>query len=280
MVFRDCILILALCIAFSGAAIAADNSVFVSVADSSIRLETFVYRPSANGRYPVIIFNHGSSGGRPHVSFPSRRIAEYFVDRGFVVVVPMRRGRGRSTGESLEWESRNCDPASWYPGLEHSHEDLSAVFEYVTTIPQANPSTVILAGESRGGFLSVAYAASGKYRRNIVGVINFVGGWVAQAEHQCSIDFNYISYARFGAQTSIPMLWLYGSNDPFYEADSIDSYHKVFAAEGGNVRFRLIYNVPKNGHWLPVYPSLWARPVGSFLASIKANPPGHLFERD
>jgi len=276
MILRDCILILALCISFDEA-IAADNRpVFVPVPGSSIRLETFVYQPSGTGRsadrkFPVLIYNHGSSGGNPKLSIPARHIADYFVNRGFIVVVPMRRGRGNSSGESPEPEDRNCDPDYWKPGLRASSEDLSAVFEYVALIPQADPSSVILAGASRGGFLSVAYAAGGKYRQNIVGVINFVGGWVGQTDGKCGIDFNYVSFARFGAETRVPMLWLYGSPDIYYASRSVMSYHRVFAATGGNVRFRLIHGVPRNGHWLPGYPDLWARPVGSFLASLREN---------
>jgi len=270
---RDFLLMLALSLAFSSRTMAADSSVFISVAGSPIRLETFVYLPATDGKFPVIIFNHGSSGGKPRASFPARRVADYFVERGFVVVVPMRRGRGQSSGVSPEPESKNCDPESWSPGLQLSSEDLSAVFEYLNEIPEADPSAVILAGASRGGFLSVAYAADGKYRKDIVGVINFVGGWTAQAEYQCGIDFNYVSYAKYGAKTRIPMLWLYGANDAFYADKSIDSYHRVFAAKGGNVRFRMIHNVPRNGHWLPGYPALWAKPVNFFLASIKTSSP-------
>lgn len=271
MFSRARILILSLCIAFGADAVAADKTVFVSVPDSSIRLETFVYQPTGPGKFPVVIFNHGSSGGKPRASYPSQRLAEYFVKRGFIVVVPMRRGRGHSSGVSAESEEMNCDLQSWIPGLRLAADDVSAVFEFIASIPQADSSTVILAGASRGGFLSVAYAANGKYRQNVVGVINFVGGWVAQAERQCGIDFNYVSYAKFGAQTRVPMLWLYGAPDLFYDTRAIRSYHTVFAAEGGNARFRLIYGVPGNGHWLPGYQLLWARSVSSFLASLNAN---------
>jgi dienelactone hydrolase len=258
------------CIAIGRPVTAGDSPVFVSVSDSPIRLETFIYQPEGPGRFPVVIFNHGSSRGKPHKSYPSRRLAEYFVKRGFIFIAPMRRGRGQSSGVSAESEDRNCDPQSWIPGLELAADDVSAVFEYVGSLPNADSSTVILAGASRGGFLSVAYAADGKYRKRVVGVINFVGGWVAQAQHKCDVDFNYISYAKFGARTRAPMLWLYGSPDEYYATRSIRSYQRVFASEGGNVRFRLIHGVPGNGHRLPVYEHLWARPVGFFLDSLRA----------
>jgi len=252
---RYFVLAFALCVISSGGATAAGSAVFVSVPKSSVRLETFVYQPPGDGKFPVVIFNHGSAGGNPKISLPSQPIADYFVQRGFIVVVPMRRGRGQSSGVSPESETKNCDPASWEPGIRLSFDDLSAVFEYIAHIPKAKPSSVILAGASRGGFLSVAYAARGEYRKNIIG----------------AIDFNYVSFAKFGAKTRIPMLWLYGSHDAFYDAESIESYHKVFAAKGGDVSFQLIDGVPQNGHWLPGYPDLWSKSVDPFIASLRAN---------
>jgi dienelactone hydrolase len=256
--------VFALCLAFHSAT-AADGAVFVPVPNSPIRLEMFEYLPPGDGQFPVIIFNHGSAGGHPEASLPSQPIADYFVKRGFIVLVPMRRGRGRSSGVSFESEAKNCDPASWETGLQISFEDLSAVFEYIPHVAKANPSAVILAGASRGGFLSVAYAASGKYRQHIASVINFVGGWVAQAEDNCQIDFNYVSFAKFGSETKVPMLWLYGLHDAYFTAESIESYFKVFVARGGNARFQFVDGVPQNGHWLPAYPELWTKSVDTFL---------------
>jgi len=98
--------------------------------------------------------------------------------------------------------------------------------------PKASSHAVVLAGASRGGFLSVAYAAVGERWSSIVGVVNFVGGWVAQAEDNCPVDFNYTSFSALGAKTKVPMLWLYGENDAFYSWESIESYAKGFRASG------------------------------------------------
>ena len=233
-----------------------------------LQLEAFIYKPSGSGPFPVVVFNHGSAGGNPTQSIPSKEQASYFVERGFAVIVPMRRGRGKSQGMSLESEERNCDIKSWAPGLSAAFEDVTATIDYVQKLPFVDSSRVILAGVSRGGFLSVAYAATGPRRSQIAGVINFVGGWVAQAEDNCPIDYNQVSFADFGKQTKIPMLWLYGENDTFYLLDSIQSYLKAFRNSGGNVHFKLIQGVPENGHWLPDYPKLWAGVVDDYLVSM------------
>jgi len=216
----------------------------------------------------VVIFSHGAAGGSRRVTEPAADIAQYYVSRGFAVVVAMRRGQGKSEGSSLESEERNCDPASWAPGIETAFEDLTGVIDYAWGLPFVDSSRTVLAGASRGGFLSVAYAAKGPRRSGIVGVINFVGAWVAQAEDQCPRDFNYLSFEQFGHQTATPMLWLYGDHDLFNSTTSIRSYVKAFQVSGGNLRFFLIPNVPDNGHWLPRYLDLWRRPSDEYLAAL------------
>lgn len=237
-------------------------------AGTLIRLEAFVYQPAGDGPHPVVVFSHGSSGGRPKVSLRAKRQAEYFASRGFIVIVPMRRGRGGSTGVSLESEDRNCDLTSWAAGLQASFEDLTGTLTYVQTFKGADASRVLLAGTSRGGFLSVAYAASGEKRSILVGVVNFSGGWVAQAEDNCPTDFNHASFAEFGRHISVPSLWLYGENDAFYSAESIRGYAEAFRANGAPVRFQFVKEVPENGHWLADHPALWAPTVDSYLQSI------------
>jgi dienelactone hydrolase len=235
---------------------------------SVLLLEGFVYSPKGVGRFPLVVFSHGASGGEPHRSEPATEMADYFVKRGFAVVVAMRRGRGQSEGVSLESEDRNCDPASWEPGLDAAMRDLSATIEFAWRLPFVDSSRTILAGASRGGFLSVAYAAHGQHHARVLGVVNFVGAWVAQSEDRCPSDFNYLSFKRFGQEARTPMLWLYGDNDQLNSTASIQSYAKVFSSGGGKVRFVLFPNVPENGHWLPRHPELWRSTTDAFLVAL------------
>lgn len=230
-------------------------------------LQAFVYRPMVGGKHPVLLLSHGSSGGDPKQETPQAEQAKFLTDRGYLVVVPMRRGRGTSGGSSLESEDKNCDPASWRTGLDAAFEDVTAALDFAAALPDVDASRVVLAGESRGGFLSVAYAAQGARRASVVGAINFVGGWVAQAEDHCPADFNEVAFRRYGASASIPELWLYGDNDRFYSTSSIRSYVRAFRSRGGKAAFNLIANVPNNGHWLPGYPQLWSAQVDRYLAS-------------
>lgn len=235
---------------------------------SPIRLEAFIYRPATAGPFPLVVLSHGSSGGNRKASLPASDLAAFFAERGFEVVVPMRRGRGQSTGVSREYEVKHCDPAAWEPGLDDAIEDLTAAIDYGRNLPGVDASHVVLVGVSRGGFLSVAYAARGPRRASVVGVVNFVGAWIAQAEDHCPKDFNALSFAQFGARTRVPMLWLYGDQDSYNTTPSILLYARRFRAAGGNLKFALIHRVPGNGHSLAGYPALWRDRVNAFVRQL------------
>ena len=207
------------------------NPVFITVAIMAASRPgskpTFIPLPSRAGE-PVAILSHGSSGGSPRQTDDWAPEAAYFTSKGFVVLAPMRRGRGRSSGVSLESEEKNCDVSSWDAGLQSAFHDLDAVIDYAQSLPVADAQGIMLVGGSRGGFLSVAYAAEGRQRARVRSVINFVGGSVAQAEDQCPTDFNTVSFARYGRETRTPTLWLYGAGDRLNGDDAVESYAAAF----------------------------------------------------
>ena len=68
-----------------------------------VRLEVFIKKPPGNGPFPLLVFNHGSTGRGtdPNLftqTYASPEIADFFVDRGWMVAFPQRRGRGKSDG--------------------------------------------------------------------------------------------------------------------------------------------------------------------------------------
>ena len=254
-------------------ACAPANETRVSIpADENIRLEAFIRTPTTPGVHPVVIYSHGSSGGALSESRPAQTQADYFAARGYVFIAVMRRGRGGSTGGSREWEEKNCDPGSWEPGLRDAFGDLTAVIGYAKKLPEVDGAHILLAGASRGGFLSVAYAAAGALRDDVAGVLNFSGGWVAQREDNCPIDFNLVKFSSYGAASRKPSLWLYGEDDAMYGDDSVQSYIVGFHAAGGVAKFEHIVAPAGEGHNIVNDPALWARIVDSFLTDLARKP--------
>ena len=171
---------------------------------------------------PTLIFNHGSTGDGDKPEWfqhtaTAPELAQYFVDRGWQVLMPQRRGRGKSDGlydEGFEPDRSRyaCKAELSLPGVERAVADLDVVMAYVKKLPTADSRHLMIGGISRGGILSVVYA--GTRPDAFEGVINFVGGWLGgrceDADHVNSVLF------RRGAAFQGPQIWLYGDKDPFY----------------------------------------------------------------
>jgi dienelactone hydrolase len=234
-----------------------------------LTLEATLYRPAGDGPHPVLLFNHGSTGrgaiGATVTLRPSRQ-APFFVERGFAVLAPMRRGRGASDGEALELEGA-CSSPNLGPGFARAIEDVDAAMAYVRAQPWADPARVVIAGQSRGGILSVAYAAErpGAARA----VINFAGGWTGDGCDRYGEGFNAPTFTAAGRRVRVPTLWLYAEGDSYYSAASVRRYHEAFAQAGGASTFRLFPDFGRDGHRLVDHVDLWGAAVDQFLRGLQ-----------
>src|SRR5215469_6159722 len=66
-----------------------------------LRIQAYLYKPDGEGPFPVVIYNHGSRAGRERDSRPFEYIGTLLSRAGYAVLVPERRGYGRSEG--LSW---------------------------------------------------------------------------------------------------------------------------------------------------------------------------------
>lgn len=144
----------------------------------AIKLEARLYRPKGPGSGALPIFNHGSDIGRNLLnSYLYFREAHWLLDKGFAVLVPMRRGRGLSEGtygEATYGTSRSGQIVDVAQGIEEAIDDLEAALLFGRALPFVKPGPVLLAGQSRGGSLSVMYA--GRPPKDVLGVVSFAGG--------------------------------------------------------------------------------------------------------
>jgi dienelactone hydrolase len=111
-------------------------------------------------------------------------LAQFFVQRGWAVVIPARRGRAGSEGFYDEGFALDhslgytCNPELSIPGADRALRDIAAAMNAILAMPFVDRDRLIIGGQSRGGILSVAYA--GQHPEQIKGVINFVGGWLGR----------------------------------------------------------------------------------------------------
>ena len=237
-----------------------------------LTLEATLYKPAGDGRHPVLLFNHGSTGNgavaKTATMRPTRQ-APFFIERGFAVLAPMRRGRGASEGEAAEWEGA-CSAVNLGPGFARAIEDVDAALAYLRAQPWADADRVLIAGQSRGGILSVAYAAErpGAARA----VINFAGGWTSDGCDRHGEGFNQPTFAAAGRRSRLPMLWLYAEGDRYYSAASIRRYHGAFVQAGGTAALHLFPDFGSDGHRLVDRGDLWRPVADEFLRRLSLSP--------
>jgi dienelactone hydrolase len=62
----------------------------------SLKIAAYLYRPTSEGPFPLIIHNHGSRDGQERPEQPAPFIARVLTPVGYAVLVPERRGYGKS----------------------------------------------------------------------------------------------------------------------------------------------------------------------------------------
>ena len=78
------------------------------------RIQAYLYRPSGDGPFPLIIYNHGSRAGHEHESLPFSYIGNLMLQNRCAVLVPERRGYGRSDGStSTDEVGQDRGPRFW-----------------------------------------------------------------------------------------------------------------------------------------------------------------------
>jgi dienelactone hydrolase len=240
-----------------------------------VALEVVIHTPAGPGPFPVVLFNHGSTGRGDDPAlykqtYTSSAASAFFNERGWAVVYPQRRGRGNSGGlydEGFRPDRRmySCDPQESLPGFERAMADLDAVLPALEARKELDTSRMLLAGQSRGGILAVAYA--GRHPGRFAGVINFVGGWMSDRCPRAA-DINHVSLRR-GAAYPHPMLWLYAEGDPFYSLQHTRAGFEAFVAAGGRGAFQEYRSgYGSNGHLLIRYPQVWQPAVDAYLARL------------
>jgi dienelactone hydrolase len=222
-----------------------------SVGSSAIKLEATLYKPLGDGPFPLVIFNHGSTGmGKVPLDRTENPwgFGVSLVRKGMALLVPMRRGRGKSEGEYREPYECTLDHSRL--GIRYASESLDAVYEFVKNQTWVARDKIILAGNSRGGILSVIYAA--ERHDAAIAVINFVGGWVSdKCSSEAGMDINASLFSEAGKKAKAPNLFLYATRDSFYSVSSIYTLTDAFLRAGGIVDLKMYdMDVGANGHAL------------------------------
>lgn len=221
-----------------------------------------LYRPTGDGPFPLIVFNHGRSVASKRAEqgrYRPENVARYLVNKGFVVIVPNRIGYWETYG-SFDPEYSNCRSIESM-SIAASDQVLATV-EFAKTLSYVDTSRWIVAGQSVGGLTSVATV--GRAPAGLMGGINFSGGTGGNPDfspgNPCGSEWTSIYWGSIALQAKAPMLWLYWENDKYWGAELPKTWHSAWIKGGGNARFIQFAGVGDDGHgglnqdmdhWLP-----------------------------
>lgn len=245
--------------------------------NSKVRLAVAVYPPGGNGPFPLALVHHGSTGyGTDPQAFDRFFANDWLADvlnaHGWIVAFPQRRGRGGSDGlydeGFAEDRSRGYspDPQISIAGAERGLIDAQAALRALRQRPDVSLDPVLLSGYSRGGVIALMQA--GEDPANTAGVINFVGGWMAEGYGGRKI--NPALFRRIGNYDG-PVLSIYGEDDPFYSIGHSLSNLAAMEEMGADSEVHVV-SVPghNKGHWLLLQPTLWERTLEDYLIWIES----------
>jgi len=237
------------------------------------RIDVTVFKPEGAGPFPLLVLSHGSprspaqrrAGGRLRLAAQS----EPFVAMGFAVLVPTRRGYGDSEGAWAEGFGSCASPDYYSAGLETAR-DMRAAVDAVRGAPWADARRVVLAGQSAGGFGSVA--ASSAPFEGLVGVINFAGGRGSFApDRVCGEGRLVEAMARYGRAARVPELWIYSANDRYFGPALARRMHAAFVGSGGAAEFVEAPPTGLDGHgYFARAIDDWVPRVAAFLRRVGA----------
>jgi dienelactone hydrolase len=225
--------------------------------DPNRYLRATVFRPSDPPgsvepvRRPLVVINHGTSDWtRMAVSMPVFYwLSRWFVDRGYAVVLPQRRGHG-ATGGPLSEALGTCAEPDHFASGQVAADDIVAVVDYMTMQPFVAPSQTVVVGVSTGGWASLALAS--RNPANVRAVVNFAGGRgghaAGEANAICGQSELIQAAGAFGASARIPTIWFYAKNDSYFSPELAKQMAGAYRDHGGVADLRVLPAYGDDGH--------------------------------
>lgn len=117
-----------------------------------------ILRPRGAGPFGAVILNHGVAFTERARSLESPEMllhtAVAFAQRGYAVLMPLRRGFGATGGQFAEDPAEDpgeCAAADYRAGERAAAADVLATYAFARRMPYVDPERMILAGQSAGG---------------------------------------------------------------------------------------------------------------------------------
>ena len=199
-----------------------------------LKLEAYLYKPEGAGPFPLVVYNHGSATPEEEPKeWPAPYIARLVVAAGYALLVPERRGYGKSEGEPFSKAIGSDRGPRFVERQQQEAGDINAAVEYALAQPAnaIDRRRVVIVGYSFGGIVTtLAAGKSDRYAAVVVqapGALNWqrseemrqamldaagrirVPAWCAVAENDATTDSAREVCARIAANGVTTTLKIY-----------------------------------------------------------------------
>ncbi len=231
-------------------------------------------RPGSYNRHPLVVINHGTSAEtRLALAMPVYYwLSRWFVERGYVAILPQRRGYGATAGPVVD-SIGDCSSPDHYASGQVAADDIQAVVSYMNRQSFIEPNQTIVVGASSGGWASLALAS--RNPAEVRGVINFAGG---RGAHPSGVRNLVCGEAKlidavhaYGKTARIPTVWFYAQNDSYFGPDLATSMANSWRDAGGSVELNIEPPYGDEGHALiddQAGWKIWGPAVDRFLGNV------------
>jgi len=234
-----------------------------------------ILRPEAQGPFGAIILNHGVSASARERARESSDLlinaAAVFARRGYVVVMPLRRGFGLTGGDMAE-DPGSCSNPDYRTAESNAADDVMAAYDYARSLPYVDGNRMMLAGQSAGGMVAL-YTAGTRQPQGLQAVLAFAAGRGGDPEINpgipCAIEPVARIFDMIGKQIRVPVLMNYAENDLFFSPKVSRQWFERLNASWSDAEYALQPSFGKDGHYLfgdTLGVRYWLPTVETFLA--------------
>jgi dienelactone hydrolase len=233
--------------------VSVTNSIYANNPKFEQEITVTIWRDDSIKKSPYLLFSHGRAGtDQERASFgrsSERKNSEYFISKGFAVILPTRMGYGVSGGPDAEY-SGACGSKNYLEARKVSVGQSKQVLNHVLDFSYIDKSKGIVVGQSVGGFTTIGLSAENV--PGLKGAINFAGGDGGDPkqfpERPCSEHLIKDTFAKYGALNKVPTLWLYSVNDKFWGEQLPKDWFAAFQKAGGKGQFISLPAYKEDGH--------------------------------
>jgi dienelactone hydrolase len=237
--------------------------------NGGLTLEAYFFKPEGSGPFPLVVYNHGSRANQERVEWPAYYIARLLVPAGYAVLVPERRGYGKSDGATFAEEIGTAERGQRFVDrLTREAEDVNAAVAYALVKLPVDPKRIVMQGYSFGGIVTTLAASRST---SLVAVVNQAPGalnWANSAELRTTLT----AAAR---KIRVPMICMAAENDATTEnvraicgaarengaAAQVQIYPPFVHPTNPNTR------APGHALFAPIGVDIWKQDLLAFLAT-------------